>query len=173
MKEKIIDPFNYNFYEYNLEISQNEINQVRHFLQNIKPEEINYCLTTFRAIDILNLPLLKNLRSQILEILDSKNLILKENWAQMYLEKGHHHDIHCHRDAAYAGIIYLEKNYEDDQAGTWFYDAYQHSDAYQFPFKEKTLILFPGYFPHYVKPKLKDGYRVTIAFNTVINKLDE
>jgi len=165
---KVLDPFKHNFYTYDLDVTDTEINQVKNFLQDVKPtEDMSYSLSSYSAINILNLPLLKNLRKQVTDILDEKNLILDNNWGQMY-KTGHEHPIHTHAGSDYSGIIYLTKTYDDSSSGTWFYDYYtQH---YQFPFTEKTLLLFPSYFPHYVKAVFKDGYRIVISFNSIYKK---
>ena len=169
MKERAVDLLNHNFFEYKLDISEDEIKQVEVYLQNVKPINNASCTTTYNVINILNVPLLKNLKNQIIEILDSKKLILKNNWAQLY-KKNYYHEIHTHQGVDYGGIIYIKKNYNDDNASTFFYDIFQNftpdkTPVSGFPFKEKTLLLFPAFIPHYVNPLKTDGSRIVISFN--------
>ena len=104
-KEKKFDPFEYQnlFYEYSLSITQDEINQVMYLVKDLKSFEQN---TTFEYLNILNLPLLKNLKKQIIDILDKHKLFLRLNWAQLY-NKNDQHSIHTHYGSYYSGIIYL------------------------------------------------------------------
>ena len=54
---KVLDPFNHNFYTYDLDITNTEINQVKNFLQDVKQtENMSYSLSSYSAINILNLP---------------------------------------------------------------------------------------------------------------------
>ena len=169
---KTIDPFKHNFYVYDISITDTEINQVKNFLENSKnkktEEDIFSCLTSYTKLNILNLPLLQNLKKQITNILDENNLVLNDNWGQLYM-KGHEHPIHTHENSNYSGIIYLKKNYDHPNSGTWFYSIYG-DDNYQFPFTEKKLLLFPSFFPHYVRAVSEDGYRIVISFNSSYKK---
>ena len=62
--------------------------------------------TTFNNLNVLNFPVLKNLKSQIIKILELHNLLLGDNWAQLY-NKSNKHSIHTHPYSDYSGIIYL------------------------------------------------------------------
>lgn len=156
-KEKKFDPFEYQnlFYEYSLSITQDEINQVMYLVKDLKSFEQN---TTFEYLNILNLPLLKNLKKQIIDILDKHKLFLRLNWAQLY-NKNDQHSIHTHYGSYYSGIIYL-KGYSP----TYFYDKLFEPFVYNL--KENKLLMFPSMIPHEVKKLNEDEQRLIISFNT-------
>jgi len=160
-KEKKFDPFAYQnlFYEYDLNIVQDEINQVMHLVKNLKSSEQN---TTFEYLNILNFPLLKNLRYQVINILEKHNLILQNNWAQLY-NKNNKHGIHIHALSIYSGIIYLNPN---KPSPTIFYDK-NLEKSYVHKGMKNTLLLFPSHVPHEVKPLNKNEKRLVISFNTL------
>ena len=162
--EKSFDPFNHNFYEYDLKIEIEEIKQIELFLKNINGSSSYHMSTTYNAFEILNLPLLKNLRAQIISILDQRKLILSNSWGQLY-SKDNCHLPHTHSQSAYSGIIYLKITYDDPESGTYFYDNLT-GNPYIFPFKEKKLLLFPSFFLHEVRPVKKEGERIVVSFNT-------
>ena len=102
---KKFDPFSYQhlFYEYKIKINKNEINQILILLKNINTD---YQKTTYNKLNILNFPVLKNLKKQVTNILDKDNLLLTNNWAQLY-NSNNKHDIHNHYGSIYSGIIYI------------------------------------------------------------------
>ena len=156
---KRFDPFEYQnlFYEYELKITDKEIRQILIFLNTI---ETNDHKTTFQYIDVLNVPLLNNLKKQITNILDKHNLQLKNNWAQLY-NKNHKHPIHIHYGSNYSGIIYVEG---ENPSPTIFYDKY--FQLYAHNFKKNTLLMFPSDIPHEVRPLQENEKRLIISFNT-------
>jgi len=156
-KEKKFDPFAYQnlFYEYDLNIVQDEINQVMHLVKNLKSSEQN---TTFEYLNILNFPLLKNVKKQIIDILDNHKLFLRFNWAQLY-NKNDQHSIHTHYGSYYSGIIYLKGH-----SPTYFYDRLFEPFAYNFT--KNKLLMFPSMIPHEVRRLNEDEQRLIISFNT-------
>jgi hypothetical protein len=72
------DPFDQSFYEYELEISEQEIAQVETMLKSINKTNNFTMKTTFDSINVLSLPLLKNLREQIIKILNLKSNATQE-----------------------------------------------------------------------------------------------
>tara|TARA_R110000803_G_scaffold20388_1_gene52558 strand:- start:108 stop:602 length:495 start_codon:yes stop_codon:yes gene_type:complete len=161
---KKFDPFSYEnlFYEYNLKISTDEVNQVLFLLKK------NLCsseqLTTYSSLNVLNFPLLKNLRKQIIDILDKHNLLLRHNWSQLY-NKENKHSIHNHYGSTYSGIIYIKGK---DPSPTVFYSN-RNLDKYSHKFKENTLIMFPSTIIHEVERLDKDEERLIISFNAEKN----
>lgn len=156
---KNFDPFFYEhlFYEYNIKITDQEINQVLLLLKNLK---LNEQLTTYQYLNVLNFPILKNLKKQIISILDGHKLLLSNNWAQLY-NKENKHGIHNHYASIYSGIIYMKGK---KPSPTIFYDSvYQE---YCHDFKKNTLLLFPSMIPHEVKKLKNDEERLVISFNT-------
>ena len=149
------------FYKTKLEISDQERDQIKYLLYNFTDSKDVNQTTTYKSIDILHLPVLKNLRNQIVKILESKNLRLLSNWGQLYL-KGHYHEPHIHYNSFYSGVIYVDGNGED---GTNFVSPHVGT-IYVEKFEKNTLILFPSNIIHYVKYQTEDNGRIIISFNT-------
>ena len=162
VKIKSFDPFQYQnaFHKYNVDISADEINQIFYFLKNRK--KIYEQKNTFNHLNVLNFPLLKNLRYQVINILEKHNLILKNNWAQLY-NKNNKHSIHIHPLSIYSGIIYLNPN---KPSPTIFYDK-NLEKSYVHKGMKNTLLLFPSHVPHEVKSLSKNEQRLVISFNTL------
>jgi hypothetical protein len=158
-KEKKFDPFAYQnlFYEYDLNVTQDEINQVLFLVKDLKSSEQS---TTFECLNILNFPILTNLKKQIIDILDNHQLFLRFNWAQLY-NKNDQHSIHTHYGSYYSGILYLKGN---NPSPTIFYDRL--FEPYSYTFKKNQLLMFSSMIPHEVKPLKKNEERLIISFNT-------
>ena len=86
---KKFDPFSYEhlFYEYKIKITTDEINQTLILLKNINTNDQK---TTFDYLNIINIPILKKFKKQITDILDKHNLVLTNNWAQLYNSNNKH-----------------------------------------------------------------------------------
>jgi hypothetical protein len=155
------DPFSYKnlFYKYDLKISTNEINQILYLVKDVKTDEQK---NTFQYLNVLNFPILKNLRQQIISILNSHELLLRNNWAQFY-NKNDAHDVHIHSGSDYSGIIYIQ-----GKSPTIFYD--RSFGTYSYKFKKNKLLLFPSDIPHQVKKLDSNEERLIISFNTMKNK---
>jgi len=152
------DPFQYQnaFYEYDLNISVNEINQILFLVKDVKTHEQK---NTYKYLNVLNFPVLKNLRQQIITILDSHELFLDNNWAQLY-NKDDAHDIHIHTYSDYSGIIYIQ-----GESPTVFYS--REYSSYFNKFKKNKLLLFPSDIPHQVKKLDSNEERLVVSFNTM------
>ena len=176
----IINPFNDLFYEYNLNIKKEEVDQIKLLL--LQHEKLiinnNTQLNTYHSINnlrtnILNFPILKELKKQIIDILDRHNLLLRNSWTQVY-KKNNKHSKHSHTDSAYSGIIYVDGNVNSGQ--TIFYHPLRDRIIadYDVNFKEifkpefiiNKLILFPSYIVHEVLEEKEDFNRTIISFNT-------
>ena len=157
---KNFDPFQIfnSFILCELTIHPDEINQTILLLKsNRKPTEQT---TSYNHLNVLNFPILKNLKSQVITILEKNNLILTNNWAQMYNKKDKH-SIHVHNQSFYSGIIYLNP---EKPSPTIFHERnfemkYVHEGV------KNTLLLFPSYIPHEVEPLEEDQDRLIISFN--------
>jgi hypothetical protein len=162
---KKFDPFEYQnvFYEYEVKITNEEINQILTILKHdkFKNEEQS---STFYNLNILNFPVLKNLKEQIIKILNNQNLLLSNNWAQLY-NKENEHGLHNHPNSIYSGIIYVNSN---SASPTVFYNHIYES--YIHNFKKNTLLMFPSHMGHEVKKLNKNEERLIISFNTMKNK---
>ncbi len=69
-EDKKFDPFEHEnlFYQYKLKITDSEINQILLLTKNI---DIGYQKSTYNYLNVLNFPILKDLKKQITNILDS------------------------------------------------------------------------------------------------------
>tara|TARA_R110000822_G_scaffold293737_1_gene415771 strand:- start:35 stop:523 length:489 start_codon:yes stop_codon:yes gene_type:complete len=160
---KKFDPFSYEhlFYEYKIKITTDEINQTLILLKNINTNDQK---TTFDYLNIINIPILKKFKKQITDILDKHNLVLTNNWAQLY-NSNNKHIIHNHYGSFYSGIIYMDGL---EPSPTIFYDSL--FNMYRHKFKKNTLLMFPSMTPHEVKSLKKDEQRLIISFNTTMYK---
>jgi len=154
------DPFKKqnSFYKYNLKISEEEINQISILVKSKNTPEQK---TTFQSLNVLNFPILKNLRKQVISILNRKKLILTNNWAQLY-NSNDYHGVHIHSGSDYSGIIYVK-----GETPTIFYD--RNFGHYCEKFENNKMILFPSWIPHEVKPIQSNENRLIISFNTKVN----
>jgi len=157
--DKSFDPFIHEnlFYEYKLKITNQEINQILLLLKNLN---LKQQLTTYQYLNVLNFPVLKNLKKQITDILDNHKLLLANNWAQLY-NKENRHSVHNHYGSIYSGIIYIKGN---KPSPTIFYS--DHFNSYSHNFKKNILLMFPSMIPHEVRTLEKDEERLIISFNT-------
>jgi len=152
------DPFKYQncFHTYKLKIKAEEINQVLILVKNLNTGNQK---TTYNYLNVLNFPLLKKLKKQITDILDKHNLLLTDNWAQLYNKKNSH-GVHTHGGSVYSGIFYIQGS-----SPTIFYD--RDYESYAKKFIKNELLLFPSWIPHEVKPLEIDEQRLIISFNTM------
>jgi uncharacterized protein (TIGR02466 family) len=175
----IINPFNDLFYEYDLNIKKKEIDQIKLLLSQHEKLIINNDsqLNTFNPINnlrinILNFPILKELKKQIINILDNHKLFLTNSWVQMY-KKNQKHVKHTHVNSAYSGLIYVDGNKNSGQ--TLFYHPLRDRlcnydinfiEIFKPEFKINKFILFPSYIVHEVLEEKEDFNRTIISFNT-------
>jgi uncharacterized protein (TIGR02466 family) len=177
----IINPFNDLFYEYNLKIEKEELNQIKLLLLQYENLQINtdkdqlstYYLVNNIKTNILNFPILKKLKEQIINILDYHNLFLANSWIQIY-KKNQKHIKHTHTNSAYSGIIYVDGNKNSGQ--TLFYHPLRDRlvsdydinfiEIFKPEFKINKLILFPSYIVHEVLEEKEKSDRTIISFNT-------
>ena len=169
MVEEKYCPFEDYFYKYKIKITKEEIQQLSLFLENNNNREEQE--TTYNKINILNLPLLKNIKNQILSILDRHNLFLANNWAQLY-RKGDKHRIHTHIPSIYSGVLYVNGDGKD---GTVFHHPISKiiesfnkkiKTFVMEKFEPGVLILFPSHIPHEVLEQKENNHRLIISFNT-------
>ena len=79
------NPFD-TFYKYKLNITNEEINQIKILMQD------NF--TTYTKLNILNFPVLFDLKKQVINILNDHNIFLDHNWAQLYNKENDHQRAH-------------------------------------------------------------------------------
>lgn len=150
------DPFKKQncFYKFNLKITKDEINQI---LLLVKSRPVIEQKTTYNYLNILNFPILANLKKQVISILNRKKLVLKNNWAQLYNKK-EYHCVHTHTKSDYSAIIYIQ-----GKSPTVFYN--QNYTPYFEEFENNKMILFPSWIPHEVRALDSDENRLIISFN--------
>tara|TARA_R100000322_G_scaffold157076_1_gene116836 strand:+ start:1171 stop:1692 length:522 start_codon:yes stop_codon:yes gene_type:complete len=145
------------FYEYKVNVNDEVVKQIKIIFAAANGKDDQ--LTTFYHLNILNLPVLKSLRDEIINILNEHKILLTSSWAQLYNKKDRH-SVHVHQGSRLSGIIYLS----DNCTPTSFYDrvfnSYEHIPT------KNTLLLFPSYVPHEVKPLIDNENRLIISFNT-------
>tara|TARA_R100001443_G_scaffold865_4_gene3447 strand:- start:778 stop:1284 length:507 start_codon:yes stop_codon:yes gene_type:complete len=145
------------FYEYKVSISDDVIKQIKIIFAAANGKDDQ--LTTFYNLNILNLPVLRFLKDEVISILNDHKVLLTNSWAQMYNDRDRH-SVHIHQESRLSGIIYLS----DNCTSTSFYDrvfnSYEHVPV------KNTLLLFPSYVPHEVQPLRQDEDRLIISFNT-------
>ena len=136
------DPFIYQniFHEYMLEVKQDEINTVHALLEDLPVnKEHDYDLgqrTLYGECNILDIPGLVNLKKQITNILNVHNLVLSNNWAQLYNQNSQH-TVHNHPSSVWSGILYLNPS---KASPTIFYDReFKH---YTHAFKKISFYYF-------------------------------
>ena len=168
VKEKYC-PFKDYFYKYKIKITEKEIQQLLLFLENNNNRGEQE--TTFNQINILNLPLLKNIKDQIIFILEKHNLFISNSWAQLY-KKGDKHGLHNHGNSVYSGVLYVNGKGKD---GTVFHHPISKiiesfnkkiKTCVMEKFEPGVLILFPSYIPHEVLNQKENNHRLIISFNT-------
>ncbi len=181
----IINAFNDLFYEYDVDIKKEEIYQIKLFTLQYENLQINTNkeqLSTYYSVNniktnILNFPLLKKLKEQIIDILNNHHLFLSNSWVQIY-KKNQKHMKHTHINSAYSGIIYVDGNINSGQTIFYHplrdrivseYDA-KFVEIYKPEFKLNKLILFPSYIVHEVLKEKEDSNRTIISFNTKFKK---
>jgi hypothetical protein len=150
------------FYKINLNISEKETEQIKLFVNNFKNSVDADQTTTYKKVNVLNLPLLKNLRNKVIKVIESLNLVLDNNWAQLY-RKGDRHAPHAHYLSEYSGIIYIDG---DTQEGTNFISPVG-AGCYSTKFNKNDLILFPSHILHFVDVQKDNTNRIVISFNTL------
>ena len=148
------------FYEYELNITKEEINQILILVKDVNSLD---CKTTYKNLNVLNFPTLKNLRKQITDILNKHSVLLSNNWAQLYNTE-HEHSVHVHPGSVYSGIIYIKGI---NPSPTIFYGKL--FKQYRHEFKDNTLLLVPSDIPHEVRPLIKNEERLIVSFNTIEN----
>ena len=160
--DRSFDPFAHDhlFYEYDVDITDDQINQIL-WLFKYKEKGQFEQLTTFKSINVLNLPLLKSLKEKIVHILKEHNLTLDNNWAQFY-NKNSSHGLHNHYGSFYSGIIYLK----GDNASPTIFRNSNLTSVYTHHFKKNVLLLFPSIVFHEVEKLKNDEERLIISFNT-------
>ncbi len=165
------NPFNDYFYKYKLDITKEEKDQIYILIENTKSfsasEEV---LTSYTRNNILDFPVLKNLKNNIEEVLSKLDLHLGNSWVQSY-KKNNHHIIHTHPNSVYSGIIYVK----GCDNGTKFLHPYggmlesvsnRFNHIFDNKFVENTMILFPSFVSHYVEKHTSKNERIVISFNT-------
>tara|TARA_R100001015_G_C4466955_1_gene51930 strand:- start:43 stop:534 length:492 start_codon:yes stop_codon:yes gene_type:complete len=98
-------------------------------------------------------------------ILKKYKLKIEESWVQKYLNNSYHH-LHTHYVHKKSFVWFIEGNKKSSPL--CFYDVgYPLVDTQQsleFPFIPGTLLIFPGFIPHEVKPN-SNNKRLIVSGN--------
>ena len=111
------------------------------------------------------------------------NLFVNDIWYNVYT-KNMYQENHRHYISLLSGIFYFKFDKEIHSPvifhNNFFHEEYFYSDfsdvnvfSYTPNVDEGSLIIFPGYMFHEVKPQTTDIPRITIAFNITNNQITE
>jgi len=112
-----------------------------------------------------NQKLTKYINLQLQSIFKKHALTLRNCWVQKYL-KNSYHSLHVHDSNEQSFVWFIEGNKKSSP--TVFYDVgYPYintSQSIKFQFVPGTLLIFPGFLPHEVRPN-KNNNRLIVSGN--------
>lgn len=96
---------------------------------------------------------------------------ISEMWVNVHAQHGFNHN-HVHANSWYSGILYLQCPvnsgkicFTDPRPGAEMMNT--HESMCITP-GAGTLLLFPGFLPHYVEPNLNTTPRISLSFNLFV-----
>jgi len=105
------------------------------------------------------------INKQLKDIFEKHNLKLKNCWVQKYL-KNSYHSLHVHDSDEKSFVWFIEGN--EKSSPTVFYDVgfpyINTNQSISFKFIPGTLLIFPGFLPHEVRPN-KNNNRLIVSGN--------
>jgi len=105
------------------------------------------------------------INKQLKDIFEKHNLKLKNCWVQKYL-KNSYHSLHVHDSNEKSFVWFIEGN--EKSSPTVFYDVgfpyINTNQSISFKFIPGTLLIFPGFLPHEVRPN-KNNNRLIVSGN--------
>jgi len=105
------------------------------------------------------------INKQLKDIFKKHNLKLKNCWVQKYL-KNSYHSLHVHDSDEKSFVWFIEGN--EKSSPTVFYDVgfpyINTNQSISFKFIPGTLLIFPGFLPHEVRPN-KNNNRLIVSGN--------
>ena len=105
------------------------------------------------------------INKQLKDIFERHNLKLKNCWVQKYL-KNSYHSLHVHDSDEKSFVWFIEGN--EKSSPTVFYDVgfpyINTGQSISFKFIPGTLLIFPGFLPHEVRPN-KNNNRLIVSGN--------
>lgn len=116
---------------------------------------------------------------KVVATLPTCSLYITQSWLN-YTDKNQHHHRHHHFNSYISGVLYLNTNDDDSitfcsPTGTLdplvlfpVENNISNSKFWDIPVKSNSIILFPSYLPHMVKPVTGENTRISLAFNTFV-----
>ncbi len=108
---------------------------------------------------------IKYINLQLQSIFKKHNLTLKNCWVQKYL-KNSYHSLHVHNTDESSFVWFIEG--DKKSSPTVFYDVgfpyINTNQSISFKFIPGTLLIFPGFLPHEVRPN-KNNNRLIVSGN--------
>jgi len=105
------------------------------------------------------------INKQLKDVFEKHNLKLKNCWVQKYL-KNSYHSLHVHDSDEKSFVWFIEGN--EKSSPTVFYDVgfpyINTNQSISFKFIPGTLLIFPGFLPHEVRPN-KNNNRLIVSGN--------
>ena len=105
------------------------------------------------------------INKQLKDIFEKHNLKIKNGWVQKYL-KNSYHSLHVHDSDEKSFVWFIEGN--EKSSPTVFYDVgfpyINTNQSISFKFIPGTLLIFPGFLPHEVRPN-KNNNRLIVSGN--------
>ena len=105
------------------------------------------------------------INKQLKDIFEKHNLKIKNCWVQKYL-KNSYHSLHVHDSDEKSFVWFIEGN--EKSSPTVFYDVgfpyINTNQSISFKFIPGTLLIFPGFLPHEVRPN-KNNNRLIVSGN--------
>jgi len=109
----------------------------------------------------------KFIRNKLKNVFEKHNLKLKKSWVQKYL-KNNYHSLHIHNINEKSFVWFIEGS--EKSSPLYFYDVgYPLINTHReisFKFKPGTLLIFPGFIPHEVRPN-KNNNRLIVSGNVI------
>ena len=106
-------------------------------------------------------------KNKLNNVFKKHNLSLIDSWVQKYLKNSYHH-LHTHNILHKSFVWFIEGN--EDSSPLYFYDVgypvVNTNQSIKINFVPGTLIIFPGFMPHEVRPN-KNNKRLIVSGNVI------
>ena len=156
--------FIYTIYEEFVKVDKKtlqEINKVK-LKKDLNKPDMN--LTSFHDNNDLFSNFIKNKLSSIFK---KYNLTLQKSWVQKYL-KNSYHSVHIHNVSGKSFVWFIKG--DKNSSPLYFYDVgypvVNSNQTFKVNFIPGTLVIFPGFIPHEVKPN-KNNNRLIVSGNVI------
>ena len=107
------------------------------------------------------------IKNKLSDVFKKYNLILKKSWVQKY-SKNSYHVLHTHSISHKSFVWFIEG--DKNSSPLYFYDVgypvVNTNQSIKINFVPGTLIIFPGFIPHEVRPN-KNNNRLIVSGNVI------